>query len=70
MQRRASALDPRALDAFVALIGAGAWAARLTQIGRLAAAGPRTGAAVVQRHGLELAVERLRGTAGASSGHR
>ena len=61
MQRQALPFDPRALDAFVALIGAGAWAARLGEIGRLAAAGPRTGAAVLQRHGLELAIERLRG---------
>lgn len=61
MQRQPLPFDPRALDAFVAMVGAGAWTARLAEIGRLASAGPRTGAAVLQRHGLELAIERLRG---------
>ena len=60
MQRQPLPFDPRALDAFVAMIGARAWAARVAEIGRLAATGPRTGTVVLQRHGLELAIERLR----------
>jgi hypothetical protein len=53
--------DPKALDAFVALGGARLWAARMTEIGLRAATGPRAGQAVRLRHGLELAIDRLRG---------
>jgi hypothetical protein len=62
MQPQPPPYDPRALDAFVALAGARLWSARLAGIGRLAAAGPRAGLAARQRHALELAIERLRGT--------
>jgi hypothetical protein len=62
MQPQPPPYDPQALDAFVALAGARLWSARLAQIGRRAAAGPRAGLAVRQRHALELAIERLRGT--------
>ena len=54
--------DPPALDAFVALAGVRLWTARMAEIGRRAACGPRAGQAIRQRHALELAIERLRGT--------
>ena len=62
MQRQSPPFDPDALDAFVALVGARAWAARMAGIASRAASGPRAGRAIRQRHGLELAIERLRGT--------
>jgi hypothetical protein len=62
MQPRPPPFDPRALDAFVALAGPKAWSARITEIHRLAAAGPRAGLAIRQRHAVELAIERLRGS--------
>ena len=52
----------QALDAFVALAGPQLWKARMAEIGARAASGPRAGQAVRQRHALELAIERLRGT--------
>jgi len=61
MQPQPPPYDPRALDAFVAFAGARLWAARMAEIGAKAAAGPRAGQAVRQRHALELAIERLRG---------
>ena len=61
MQPRPPPFDPRALDAFVALAGAKLWSARLAEIDRLAASGPRAGLAIRQRHAVELAIERLRG---------
>jgi hypothetical protein len=62
MQPQPLPYDPKALDAFVALVGAPLWAARMEEIARRAASGPRTGQAARQRHALELAIERLRGT--------
>ena len=53
--------DRRSLDAFVALAGARAWGARMADITRRAAAGPRAGQAIRQHHSVELAIERLRG---------
>jgi hypothetical protein len=61
MQPQPPPYQPRALDAFVALAGTDAWAARLGEIGQRAAAGPRAGQTIRQRHALELAIERLRG---------
>src|SRR5690348_834175 len=61
MQRQPIPFDPRALDAFVAMAGARAWATRMAEICRRAASGPRAGQAIRQRHALELAIERLRG---------
>jgi hypothetical protein len=61
MYRQPIPFDPRALDAFVAMAGARAWAVRMAEIGRRAASGPRAGQAIRQRHALELAIERLRG---------
>ena len=62
MQPQPPPYDPPALDAFVALTGARLWTARMAELGRSAASGPRAGQAIRQRHALELAIERLRGT--------
>jgi hypothetical protein len=62
MQPQPPPYDPQALDAFVALAGARLWSARLAEIGRRVAAGQHAGLVVRQRHALELAIERLRGT--------
>jgi hypothetical protein len=45
---------------FLALLGARQWSARLSEIRDLAASGPRAGLAIRQRHGVELALEKLR----------
>lgn len=60
MQRQPLPFDPRALDAFVALVGKRTWAARIADIGIRAATGLRTGQMIRRRHGLELSIERLR----------
>jgi hypothetical protein len=62
MQPQPPPYHPPALDAFVALAGMRLWTARMADIGRRAACGPRAGQAIRQRHALELAIERLRGT--------
>lgn len=49
-----------ALRAFIELAGAKPWAARLAELGRGMAAGAQARRALQQRHGLELALERLR----------
>src|SRR6516162_2934657 len=61
MQPQPPPYQPSALDAFVALAGVDAWVARIGEISRRAASGPRAGQAIRQRHALELAIERLRG---------
>lgn len=62
MQPQPPPFDPRALDAFVALVGARVWSARIAEIAERARAGSRWGKAVRQRHALELAIGRLRGS--------
>ncbi len=62
MQPQPPPYDPRALDAFVALAGERLWAVRTKEIGRRSATGRRAGHAIRQRHALELAIERLRGS--------
>jgi hypothetical protein len=62
MQPQPPPYDPLALDAFVALAGARRWKARIEEISRRAASGPRAGLAIRQHHAIELAIERLRGT--------
>jgi hypothetical protein len=62
MQPQPPPYDPHTLDAFAAFAGARRWAARMAELGRRAASGPRAGQEIRQRHGLELAIERLRGT--------
>jgi hypothetical protein len=58
-------LDSSGLAAFLALIGARRWQNRLAEIRDLAASGRRTGQALRQRHGVELALEKLRRYPGA-----
>jgi hypothetical protein len=48
------------IDGFVALTGAKRWRDRLTEIRDLAAAGPRAGQAIRQRHAIEMTLEKLR----------
>ena len=57
----APAADNPGLDAFVALCGEAAWAARLADLGNRAQARSLTGRAAQQRHALELALARLSG---------
>ncbi len=53
-------IDPAALNAFVDLLGAQPWRDRIGVLQRGAGAGTHEGRAIVQRHCIELAVERLR----------
>lgn len=62
MQPQKLPFNPHALEAFVALIGEGPWLARMGEIAERVASGSRVGQMIRQRHGLELAIERLRGT--------
>lgn len=55
-----TAIDTAALEDFVSFVGGRKWAARLAQISRVAGCGKRAGRAVLQRHAVELALERLR----------
>lgn len=50
----------QALRAFIELAGARPWAARMAELGRAMAAGAHARRALQQRHGLELALDRLR----------
>ena len=50
----------RALDTFLDLAGPPLWQARLAELGRHSAAGPRSGQALRQRHAIELTLDRLR----------
>ena len=68
MPALAPAADPHAPDAFVALAGRHRWSARLAEIARLVAAGPRAGKAIRQQYAIELALERLRRTRGRLTG--
>ena len=54
--------DPTAatLEPLIRLIGAERWRRRLNEIRDLAAAGPRAGQAIRQRHVVELTIEKLR----------
>src|ERR1700752_4428544 len=60
MQPQNLPFSPAALDGFVGLIGEAAWEGRIAEIGERAKTGPRSGKTIRQRHGLELAIERLR----------
>jgi hypothetical protein len=53
-------LAPADLKPFLALIGMRRWMARLNEIRDLAGSGRRAGQAILQRHGVELSLERLR----------
>jgi hypothetical protein len=61
MQPQKLPFNPRALEAFVVLVGERRWLARMAEIAARAACGARVGQMLRQRHGLELAIERLRG---------
>ena len=50
----------RAIEDFIDLVGRSRWFRRLHEIERQAAIGPRSGKAILQRHGVEWALERLR----------
>jgi hypothetical protein len=54
------ALDRVALGRFVSLIDSGRWRQRLAEIRAQAASGPRTGRAILGRHAVCLAIERMR----------
>jgi hypothetical protein len=45
--------------AFIKLAGSRAWARRMAEFGRIAAAGPHVRRAISQRHGLELSLDRI-----------
>ena len=60
MTQPLGAIDYAILDAFVSLAGAKPWAARLSDIQERAAPRTRAGRSAMQRHAIELAVERLR----------
>jgi len=60
MQPLAEPIDKAALDAFVGFIGARPWRDRLAGLRGLASAQTRSGRQALQRHCVELAVERLR----------
>ncbi|MGD0106551.1 MAG: hypothetical protein ABSC06_21295 [Rhodopila sp.] len=53
------------LGPFLSLLGNRRWLARLTEIRDLAASGPRAGQAILQRHAVELTLEKLRRQPGA-----
>ncbi len=56
----APTIDTAALDTFIGLIGSAAWQQRLAALRPVAAAPTRLGRAALQRHAIELAIERLR----------
>lgn len=60
--------DPRTIEDFIDLAGRSRWIRRLREIERHAAIGPRSGKAIVQHHGVECALERLRSPVGPASG--
>ena len=62
MQPQPPPYDPQALERSSHWQAPRLWAARMAEIGRRAACGPRAGQAIRQCHALELAIERLRGT--------
>ena len=52
--------DRPAIQEFIDLLGADRWAARVRSIERRGTLGPRAGKAILQRHAVECALERLR----------
>lgn len=60
--------DLRTIEDFIDLAGRARWIRRLREIERHAAIGPRSGKAVLQHHGVECALERLRSAVGPASG--
>lgn len=60
MQPAASMIDPKSLDAFVSLVGTQAWRERVAALAAAGVPQTRVGRNVLQRHCIELAIERLR----------
>jgi hypothetical protein len=60
MQPAASMTDPKALDAFVKAVGTRLWRDRLSALALAGAQQTRAGRNVLQRHCIELTIERLR----------
>jgi hypothetical protein len=60
-------LDHRMIEDFIDLAGRSRWSRRLHEIAHHAAIGPRSGKAILQRHGVEYALERLRSAGDATS---
>jgi hypothetical protein len=60
MPAQSASPAPAGLDQFLALVGNRRWLVRQTEIRDLAAAGPRARQAILQRHGVELSLEKLR----------
>ena len=59
--------DHRTIEDFIDLAGRSRWSRRMHEIEHHAAIGPRSGKAVLQRHGVEYALERLRSAGDAAS---
>jgi hypothetical protein len=59
--------DRRTIEDFIDLVDRPRWTRRLHEIERSAAIGPRFGKAMLQRHAVECALERLRTSAGPAS---
>lgn len=59
-QETAAAPDPVVLEAFTRLAGGHAWDERIAAVKRAATTGPRLGRALLQRHAIELTIDRLR----------
>ncbi len=60
MKAHSTSLDPAALEAFVEGFGARAWQARIGELEALAATTTHAGRAALQRHVIELTIERWR----------
>ena len=60
MQPPVTAIDQKSLDAFVAALGTEAWRDRMAQFATLSASQSRVGGNLLQRHCIEVTIERLR----------
>ena len=60
MQPASSMIDPKALDAFVKAIGGRLWRTRLDALAAAGGQQTRAGRNILQRHSIELTIERLR----------
>lgn len=60
MNKSDSLIDPTSLEAFVEGFGVRAWQERLAELGAAASCPTRIGRATLQRHAIELTIERWR----------
>ncbi len=60
MQPSATAIDPKSLNAFVETLGTDVWRDRLAWFAAVSASHSRVGSNVLQRHCIEIIIERLR----------